>query len=221
MQSVRAGARFVRLQPLLLLMLAIELFAGASTESFDRLREAHFIRDVGLPAVGSLDPVVWFGLFGAGSLVLSLLASTVLIRRFERRPPKALARVLLAFSAIQLAAVFAFAFAGAIAAALAAYWAYYLTRALIDPVALTWLNENISDSGVRATVISIWSQSNAVGQVAGGPGLGLVGNLFGIRAALAAGGALLAPALALYGRAVRHGGREPELDDLAQPAGAA
>jgi DHA3 family tetracycline resistance protein-like MFS transporter len=209
-----AGARFVRMQPLLLLILAISLFAGASTESFDRLREAHFIRDVGLPAIGSLDPVVWFGIFAAGSSLLSIAASGVLIRRFELAGREVLARRLFALSAVQLASVVLFAVSGNIAPALAGYWIYYLTRSLINPVSITWLNQNISDSSVRATVISISGQSDAIGQVAGGPLLGGVGNVFGIRAALLAGGALLAPALALYTRAIRHGGAEPELEEL-------
>jgi hypothetical protein len=49
--------------------------------------------------------------------------------------------------------------------------------------------------------------------------LGLVGNRYGTGAALGLGALLLTPALALYGRAIRHGGREPELEEL--PAGAA
>jgi hypothetical protein len=93
-------------------------------------------------------------------------------------------------------------------------WLYYLTRSLIAPVSMTWLNETISDSSVRATVISMTGQSDAIGQVVGGPGIGAIGTAFSLRAALLAGGALLLPALALYGRAVRHGGHEPELEAL-------
>jgi len=44
--------------------------------------------------------------------------------------------------------------------------------------------------------------------------LGVVGNVFGIRAALSAGALLIAPALGLYGRAIAHHGREPELAEL-------
>jgi hypothetical protein len=47
--------------------------------------------------------------------------------------------------------------------------------------------------------------------------LGGIGTVFGLRAALAAGGALLLPALALYGRALRHHGAEPELEGLPAP----
>jgi MFS transporter, DHA3 family, tetracycline resistance protein len=69
---------------------------------------------------------------------------------------------------------------------------------------------------VRATVISITNQADAVGQWTGGPVLGAVGNVFGIRAALAAGAACLLPALALYGRAIRHQGAEPALEAFPQ-----
>jgi hypothetical protein len=82
---------------------------------------------------------------------------------------------------------------------------------------MTWLNRQITDSSVRATVISIVGQSDAVGEAAGGPVLGGIGNAFGIRAALVAGGLVLSPAIALYARAVAHHGREAELEALPTP----
>jgi MFS family permease len=77
----------------------------------------------------------------------------------------------------------------------------FFARDMAGPLSDTWLNEQISDSSVRATVISLSGQSNAIGQAAGGPVLGVVGNVWGIRAALAGGAALLAPAAALSARA--------------------
>jgi MFS transporter, DHA3 family, tetracycline resistance protein len=210
------GGRFVRAQPLLLLILAIAFFAGASTESFDRLWQAHMILDVGLPGLGSLDPVVWFGIFAVVSIVLGLVASQFLVRRFDRAGQERLARTLFVLTGAQVAAVLVFALAGNLALALVGLWLYYLTRSLIEPVYMTWINQQISDSSVRATVISISSQSDAIGQVAGGPGLGVLGTVFSLRTALLAGGALLAPALGLYSRAIRHGGAEPELEALPQ-----
>ena len=50
---------------MIVLLIGAELFMGASAEAFDRLKEAHFLRDVGLPAIGHLDPVVWFGASGS------------------------------------------------------------------------------------------------------------------------------------------------------------
>jgi MFS transporter, DHA3 family, tetracycline resistance protein len=217
--TAAAGVRYVRAQRLLLLIMGIALFAGASTESFDRLNEAQFIRSVGLPSIFGLDSVVWFGIFGLGTLLIGLAASQFLVRRFDRVGREGLARLLFAITAVQAGAVIVFALAGNLALALAGFCLYYLTRSLASPAYDVWLNENISDSSVRATVISITNQSDAIGQVGGGPLLGAAGNVFGLRAALLAGGALLLPALGLYGRAVRHGGEEPELDRL--PADAA
>jgi DHA3 family tetracycline resistance protein-like MFS transporter len=208
------GLRFVRAQPLLLLILAIAFFAGASTESFDRLWQAHILLDVGLPSLGELDQVVWFGIFGAVTMVLGLVASEYIVRRFKRVGQAGLAKLLFVFTVIQLGAVIVFALSGNFALAVAGMWLYYLTRDLIEPVYNTWINEQITDSSVRATVISVTGQSDAVGQVVGGPGLGAVGSVFSIRSALLAGSALLAPALALYARAIRHGGKEPELADI-------
>jgi hypothetical protein len=51
----------------------------------------------------------------------------------------------------------------------------------------------------------------SAGEWGGGPVLGGIGNVFGIRAALAGSAVALLPVLGLYGRAVRHHGREPEL----------
>lgn len=213
-QTASSGLRFIRMQPLLLIILGIAFFAGASTESFDRLWQAHFIVDIGLPGLANLDPVVWFGIFGAVTMILGLFASEYLVRRFKRIGQARLSRVLLVVTAAQVATVVAFALAGNLVLAAGSMWAYYLTRSLIDPVYDTWINEQITDSSVRATVISITGQSDAIGQVLGGPGLGALGTIFSIRTALLAGGALLAPALALYARAVGHGGSEPELAAL-------
>ena len=54
-----------------------------------------------------------------------------------------------------------------------------------------------------ATVLSMNSQGNAFGQFGGGPGVGLIGNVFGIRAAIAVAALLHTPILWLYGRFVR------------------
>jgi hypothetical protein len=82
------------------------------------------------------------------------------------------------------------------------------------PLYNTWLNEQITESSVRATVISLTGQANAIGQAGGGPVLGAIGNVWGIRAALTTGALAIGPALGLYGRAIAHQGREPELEQL-------
>jgi DHA3 family tetracycline resistance protein-like MFS transporter len=215
--TAREGARFARRTPIILLLLGTTLFAGAASEAFDRLREAHFIRDVGLPQLGSLDPVVWFGLFGVASMVVGLVGTTVLLRHFERATKGGMARLLFALTAVLAAGWMVFALAGNLALAVGALLVAGLARSLVGPLYMTWLNQQITDSSVRATVISISGQADAIGQSAGGPVLGVIGNVFGIRAALVGAALVLTPALGLYARATRHGGKEPELEQLPSP----
>jgi DHA3 family tetracycline resistance protein-like MFS transporter len=209
-----AGARLVRARPVLLLMLGIAACWGMSSEAFDRLYEAHFLRDIGLPHIGSLQPVVWFGILAAASILLSIGASTVLARRVDRETTAGVARSLLVVSALLAVAVAVFGAAGSLALALTAYLAARVLRSVGVPLYTTWLNRNVGDSSVRATVLSISEQADAIGQWTGGPAIGAVGSLVSLRAALLVGAAVLSPAVALYARALRYGGQEPELEAL-------
>ena len=208
------GARFAWARPIVGLLIGVELFMGMSSEAFDRLKEAHFLRDVGLPALGDVDPVVWFGSFWLAGMVLGFVALGRLIERVESRGSKAISHSLFAFTLMELATMLVFALTGSTWLAIAALLGVFFARDLAGPLYTTWLNEQISDSSVRATVLSISGQANAVGQAGGGPVLGAIGNVWGLRPALSAGAVLIAPALALYGRALRHDGREPELGEL-------
>jgi DHA3 family tetracycline resistance protein-like MFS transporter len=208
------GARFAWAQPIILLLIGVELFMGMSSEAFDRLKEAHFLRDIGLPAVGHLDPVVWFGIFWLAGMVLGFAAIGRLIKRVERGGRRAVTRSLFGFTSLEMAAMLGFALTGSTWFAIAALLGVFFARDLAGPLYTTWLNEQITDSSVRATVISISGQANAIGQAGGGPVLGVIGNVFGIRSALAAGAAVIAPALGLYARAMAHHGCDPELEQL-------
>jgi len=211
------GGRLIRGRPILLLVVGIALFAGMWSEGIDRLWEAHFLVEVGVPGLGSLDPVVWFGVLSAGVLVLAIVVAQPLRRRFERMDRVGMTRMLLALEAFTIVGTLAFAFAGSFVLAVTAYWATRVFRSLAGPVYATWLNTSIDDSSVRATVISMTNLGDSAGEWGGGPALGVLGNVFGIRTALAASAAALAPALLLYGRALRHQGAEPELVE-ARPA---
>jgi MFS transporter, DHA3 family, tetracycline resistance protein len=214
-----AGARFAWAAPVIVLLAGVEVFMGASSEAFDRLKEAHFLRDVGLPAVGSLDPVVWFGIFWLVGMLLNIAAIGSLIKSVERGGRLTVAYFLFGFTAIELVAMLFFALTGSTWLAIAALLGVFFCRNMQGPLYDTWLNEQITDSSVRATVISLTGQANAIGQAGGGPVLGGIGNVWGIRAALAVGAAAITPALGLYARAIAHHGREPELEEL--PAAAA
>jgi MFS transporter, DHA3 family, tetracycline resistance protein len=208
------ATRFVRAQPLLLLIIGIALFVGLSAEAFDRLKEAHFLRDVGLPAVGGFEPVVWFGLFSVVAMVFGFFVVGVLQRRFERTGTGRIAGLLLTFTVLLFVAQLAFALTGSPAVAIGAVLASLLARDVIWPLWMTWVNQQVTDSSVRATVLSMTGQADAVGQASAGPILGVIANVYGISSGLAVGALFLLPAIGLYARALRHGGKEPELGEL-------
>jgi DHA3 family tetracycline resistance protein-like MFS transporter len=214
--TAREGGRLIRARPVLLLILGIMFFAGLSAEGLDRLWEAHFLLDVGVPGFAGLSSVVWFGVLNAGALLLAIVVAQPLARRFARASSRGLAASLLGFDAALIGGMLVFALAGSFLVAVLAYWAVRVANSLAGPVYSAWLNSNIDDSRVRATVISITNLSESVGEWGGGPGLGVVGNVYGIRAALAAGAVALTPALALYGFAIRHSRREPMPDVVTQ-----
>jgi DHA3 family tetracycline resistance protein-like MFS transporter len=211
--TAASGVRFVRSQTLLLLLVATELLAGFGAEAFDRLTEAHVIRDVGIPA--AIDPVLAFAGVSVVTMVFAFAAVTPVIRRVERGGTPVVARMLVVFTLATIAGQVAFALARGFWFVMIVFLGALIARSLLSPLYTTWLNEQITDSSVRATVFSISGQANAVGQATGGPVLGVTGNAFGIPAALVVGALTTLPAAALYARALRHGGAEPELAQLA------
>jgi len=210
------GVRYAWAAPVILLLVGVEFFMGMSSEAFDRLKEAHFLRDVGLP--GHLGPVIWFGIFWLVGMVLGFFATGWLIKRFERGGRAILSTSLFAFTFMEMAAMLVFALTGSTWVAIAALLGVFFARDLGGPLHTIWLNEQITDSSVRATVLSISGQADAIGQAGGGPVLGLIGNVWGLRTALAAGALVIVPALGLYTRAMRRGGGgEPVLEELPAP----
>jgi MFS transporter, DHA3 family, tetracycline resistance protein len=217
-KTALTGGRLVRGHNILLLIVGITFFAGAASEGLDRLWEAHLIRDVGLPELFGLDPVVWFGVFNIVGLAAGIVITSFLVPRLEYADNSRLARVLLGLTVVLSVSVVIFGMAASFAVAAVAYLVARLARRLKEPLYSTWLNKNVEDSSVRATVNSIASQADAIGEVAGGPAIGVVGTVASLRAALVATGLLLTPTIALFLRALRHGGREPELDEAKAPA---
>jgi DHA3 family tetracycline resistance protein-like MFS transporter len=212
--TFRSGLTLARGQRVILLLLTVAVVVGAFSEGFDRLGEAHLLTGFQLPAWGSLQPVVWLGLIHAVGSLLSLLASEVVIRRLNLGRAETLRRLLLGLTAGLCLSVIGFGLAPSFALAVGLYWAAGVFRSLQYPLATTWLNRYLNPQ-VRATVLSMLGQADALGQTAGGPVVGLVG-LRSLRAALVFAGLILTPALVLYGRA-GEGTSEPAAEVAATP----
>lgn len=197
------GARMVRGSALLLVILGVAPVFGAFTEGFDRLWEAHFLRDLPFPQAGHLTPVVWFGIINVGVSLAGIAATQLVHQRVNMTDGRILSRLLLILNGVMIVGVIVFGLAHAFLLAVAAFGVARVIRKLHYPLYTAWLNGAISEPGVRATVLSLQGVGDALGQSIGGPLIGLVGTVFSLRAAITAGGLLLLPALPLYGWSLR------------------
>ena len=144
--------------------------------------------------------VVWFTAIALAGTLVSLVVSLVVNRLAPRlvgaeHPNWVLATLV----GLQVVFVLAVALGGAIWLVLAALWGRTAAGKLAQPIRSAWLNRNLS-SRTRATVISMTSQLDAVGQVVGGPPLGALANRTSTSTALVASALVLTPAVFLYAR---------------------
>lgn len=215
--TLRQGLRLVRGRSILLTFLGISAVAGLYSEGFDRLWTPHLLDDFDFPAWGSLEPVIWFGIIGIVSRGVFLVISEIIRRTVDMNNQTAVAHALLVITALTVAGIFTFALAGNFWLAVVALWLTGAMRGVTDPLMTNWMNQHL-ESSVRATVFSMSSQLNAIGQIAGGPAVGYIGTAGSLRAALVTSSLLLSPALALLVRGSRQSVPPQEEADIATPA---
>jgi len=210
------GMRSVRRSHVLLLVFAVALLHGAATEGFDRLADLHLLKGTSFPEVGRFGLVIWFGVIEAVGLALAFAAAEVLKRRADLADRAEVTRVLALIDVLLIAGVVVFGLMTSFYLAIAAFWMVALLRQVREPVFTAWLNRGL-DPSTRATVNSMAGQMDAIGQVAGGPLIGLAAVAWGVPAAIVIAAFLRAPALALYGRVKRRTLAEPVAVELGSP----
>ncbi len=196
------GARVVRASAVLLTILAVILFRGAASETFDRLWQPHILTNYQIPAIGNLEPVIWIGGIIAASKMLTIGLSAFVERRVDVADPRKAGGTVFVLNLLQLGAVVWLGLATNFWIAAIAYLLTSACRTTINPVMTAWINGQLTPN-TRATVLSMTAQSDALGQIAGGPVLGWVGNTYSIRAAITASGLLLGPAILFILSALR------------------
>lgn len=201
-QTWTSGAKVIRSQPILMLILFVTLFTGAASEGYDRLWEAHLIAEIGFPELAAISMPMWFGIIAALASLLGLIVVGIVEKRLDVNNERVVLVGMFTLTGLKIAAMIAFAFSPSFSWALVALLLIGVIQSLSSPLYDTWLNLNI-ESSVRATVLSMMGQSNALGQTAGGPAVGWIGTRFSVRASLVAAAILLAPILIVFGRALR------------------
>lgn len=212
------GAALVRQRPILLTILGITAFFGMYNEGFDRLWTPHLLENFSFPSLGRLDPIYWFGIINVAIDVIGIVALELVRRRMSMNSHLVVTRALIGVNVLLIGAVVAFGLAGSFTIAIVTLVGGAVLRRIVYPLKTAWINQNI-ESSVRATVISINGQADAVGQIAGGPAIGAVGTVFSLRAAIVTAGLVLTPGLLLYARALGQGKPIAGSDIIVAPDG--
>jgi DHA3 family tetracycline resistance protein-like MFS transporter len=199
-RTFAAGVSMVRRGGGLLALIGAVAVAGAFSEGFDRLSTPHLL-DVGMPAVGGFQPVVWFGLLAAAGNVTGAAIAEVL-RRVATDSEQRRAVALMGIWAGTVVTVILFAAAPTFWAAGTALLLAGPLRALAVPLWMGWMSDH-SDPGTRATVLSFAGQADCLGQVACGPLIGVAAVSFSIEAALVLSALMLVPSVILVAAAGR------------------
>ncbi|HEX2346866.1 MAG TPA: MFS transporter, partial [Ktedonobacterales bacterium] len=193
--TLHASWRLLRTRPTIRLILGALIFLGMGCEGFDRLGDAHFLLDTGLPPLGPFQPVVWFGVFSASIMLLGLAATEIARRRVDMNSHRSLAGALFPLTAAVAACIVVFGLAGGFALAVGAYLAVNVLRRVFGPLSIAWPNQS-AEPQTRATVLSLHGHADAPGQIACVPIIGAIGSAVSLPAALVVSGLALTPALA-------------------------
>ncbi|WP_250005780.1 MFS transporter [Actinoplanes sp. M2I2] len=210
-RQVADGARAVRHSTVLAGILGATLFAGMSSEGFDRLSQPFL-----LPFVGDHPVELVFGALSMIAALGSIVVTGLAGRWIDVVRPQRVGRVLAALQALTAAGLIGLGWAGHWWAAVALYLAVRLLRDSTGPILNVWLVSATAPES-RATVFSIVAQADALGQVAGGPPAGFVAQRRAIGAGLSVAGLFVLPAVALLALAAKRS-PDPQPTTPAEPA---
>lgn len=199
--TFKAGIGLVRSRPALITFAAIGLVVGLYSEAWDRLAQPFLLENFAFPTLNGyeLSAIEWFGVLNLIFILVGIVANEVAKRRVDTTQSKVTLRALqLTYAGMVVAMVF-FTFTANFYLAVAAMVTFNALRVVTFPLTEAWINQQI-DSKVRATVLSMTGQIDALGELSGGPVLGSIGRLLSLRAALWASAATLSVTVPLYQR---------------------
>jgi DHA3 family tetracycline resistance protein-like MFS transporter len=197
--TVRGGARAIRGNRFLIVILVSMFLMGAASEGLDRLWEAHLYTDFEFTNIFGIDQLYLFAIVAGVGTALSVLVLGVTRRFVERESDRALATISLVMTLMVAAGCMIFGSATSLWVAVGAYWVVRVGRNVLDPTLTVWTVRH-TDPSVRATVLSMHGQSHSIGEVFAGPTVGTIGRVAAIPAALVTSGIIEALALPLLAR---------------------
>jgi MFS transporter, DHA3 family, tetracycline resistance protein len=207
--TFKEGIKMIKLRPVLISILAVGFFFGFYSEGYDRLWQAHLLAKFQIPELQwisksgftkEMNIVIWYAGFKILMMFLTAIATRIVEKHLRSPEMKKLVRLLLTLSGLLILCLAGFALSGNLLISLVLVLSIGIIREVTYPVYNTWVNHRLNPQ-VRATVLSISSQVDAVGQIAGGPFVGVIAKQISVTAGLITSSSMLSPILVfLFGQ---------------------
>lgn len=183
-------------------ILVIAFIVGVYSEGFDRLWVSHLT----LSLEGEIFNKASVLVIGSLQFIVSIL-TIFIIQYFNRISEninfKKLYRGLWISYFILILSLLSFAFSTNLWLLIFFYLLIQVNRNIMSTFENIWFNQLITDSSKRATFFSFKGQIDAIGQISGGPIVGVISQQISIKIAIAFSTLLLTPILWIYNRLIK------------------
>jgi MFS transporter, DHA3 family, tetracycline resistance protein len=203
-QTFTNGIKYIKGNKVLIFLFSAVILGGLHSEGFDRLWTFRFLKELSFPAFKQMNPLYWFAIIHSGGILINLTFIEWIKRNMKDSASIGILWLLSAINMIMASSIFIFAFAGNFYLAAASYWLTYTMRYSHASLNDIIINKNISDSRIRATVFSMKAQLDQVGQIVGGPIIGLIANTWSVSIGLLSSGLIILPIVIIYIRLTKH-----------------
>lgn len=196
--NMKEMVHYTKASYLMRILFLIALFFGLYSEGFDRLWISHFLEETQLAYMTEGNLVILIGSIQFVVMLLSYASLHFISRSSLHQKLNTIYASLLIGCVLIIASLAGFALSTGIIGLLIFYLIIQGTRSVMAPLEDTWLNKIIPDSSTRATFFSVKGQVDAIGQISGGPAIGLMAANFSIKTAMLTSALLLTPVIYFY-----------------------
>ncbi len=195
--TLKISIRYIRVSPIIILLLAVTFFIGMSSEGYDRLSTAHFLKDTVMPQAFGFKAVTWFGIFNVVGMLLTMVGMQFIVKKLEKKNKAGSFPVLVMSISAHIVGLIVFAATRNFTWMLCAYLTIHVVRRINEPILNAWLNNHLEDQA-RATVLSTNGQVDALGQILGGPLIGIIASKLSISTGILCTVLFLLPVTGIY-----------------------
>jgi DHA3 family tetracycline resistance protein-like MFS transporter len=195
--TLKISIRYIRVNPIIILLLAVTFCIGLSSEGYDRLSTAHFLQDTVMPQAFGFKAVTWFGIFNVAGMLLTMAGMQLIVKKLERKDKAGSFPVLVMSILTHMIGLIVFAVTRNFTWMLCAYLMIHVVRRVNEPLLNAWLNNHLEDRA-RATILSTNGQVDALGQILGGPLIGIIASKMSISIGILCTVLFLLPVTGIY-----------------------